>query len=49
VAESGLKTLADLMAARDAGADSVLVGESLLREADPGQALRRLIGAEGSV
>ncbi len=49
VAESGLKTLADLLAAREAGADSVLVGESLLREADPGRALRRLLGTEGSV
>jgi indole-3-glycerol phosphate synthase len=47
VAESGLKSLADLVAAREAGADSVLVGESLLREADPGRALRRLLGAEG--
>lgn len=47
VAESGLKSLSDLVAAREAGADSVLVGESLLREADPGRALRRLLGAEG--
>lgn len=48
VAESGLKSLADLLAARDAGADSVLVGESLLRETDPGWALRRLLGTEGA-
>ncbi|MBL0696246.1 indole-3-glycerol-phosphate synthase [Comamonas sp. JC664] len=46
VAESGLKSLADLLAARDAGADAVLVGESLLREPDPGRALRRLLGME---
>ncbi|AKQ63915.1 Indole-3-glycerol phosphate synthase [Myxococcus hansupus] len=46
VAESGLKSLADLLAARDAGADAVLVGESLLREPDPGRALRRLLGTE---
>ncbi|WP_199746983.1 indole-3-glycerol phosphate synthase TrpC [Corallococcus sp. AB049A] len=47
VAESGLKNLADLTAARDAGANAVLVGESLLRDADPGRALRRLLGLEG--
>ncbi|WP_208719038.1 indole-3-glycerol phosphate synthase TrpC [Corallococcus sicarius] len=47
VAESGLRNLADLLAARDAGADAVLVGESLLRDADPGLALRRLLGLEG--
>jgi indole-3-glycerol phosphate synthase len=47
VAESGLKHLADLTAARDAGADAVLVGESLLRDADPGRALLRLLGLEG--
>ncbi|WP_044900832.1 indole-3-glycerol phosphate synthase TrpC [Myxococcus stipitatus] len=47
VAESGLKSLAELRAARDAGADAVLVGESLLRDADPGRALRRLMGEDG--
>jgi len=46
VAESGLKTVAELVAARDAGADAVLVGESLLRAAEPGRALRRLLGEE---
>ncbi|QDE70932.1 indole-3-glycerol phosphate synthase TrpC [Myxococcus xanthus] len=46
VAESGLKSLADLMAAQEAGADAVLVGESLLREPDPGHALRRLLGVK---
>ncbi|HYH94472.1 indole-3-glycerol phosphate synthase TrpC [Hyalangium sp.] len=46
VAESGLKTAADFAAARAAGADAVLVGESLLREADPGQALARLLAAK---
>ncbi len=48
VAESGLKTGADFAAAREAGANAVLVGESLLRDADPGQALARLLGAGGS-
>jgi indole-3-glycerol phosphate synthase len=45
VAESGLKTAEDFAAARVAGADAVLVGESLLRDADPGQALARLLAA----
>jgi indole-3-glycerol phosphate synthase len=45
VAESGLKTAADFAAARAAGADSVLVGESLLRDAEPGRALARLLAA----
>jgi indole-3-glycerol phosphate synthase len=45
VAESGLKTAADFAAARAAGADAVLVGESLLRDAEPGQALARLLSA----
>ncbi len=44
VAESGLKTRADFEAARAAGADAVLVGESLLRDAEPGRALARLLG-----
>jgi indole-3-glycerol phosphate synthase len=45
VAESGLKTAADFAAARAAGADAVLVGESLLRDAEPGRALARLLSA----
>ncbi len=45
VAESGLKTAADFAAARAAGADAVLVGESLLRDAEPGRALARLLAA----
>jgi indole-3-glycerol phosphate synthase len=47
VAESGLKTAEDFAAARVAGADAVLVGESLLRDAEPGQALARLLAARG--
>jgi indole-3-glycerol phosphate synthase len=43
VAESGLKTHEDFVAARSAGADAVLVGESLLRAPHPGQALARLL------
>jgi indole-3-glycerol phosphate synthase len=45
VAESGLKTAEDFAAARASGADAVLVGESLLRDAEPGQALARLLAA----
>ncbi|MBN1210904.1 MAG: indole-3-glycerol-phosphate synthase [Myxococcaceae bacterium] len=45
VAESGLKSAADFSAARAAGADAVLVGESLLRDAEPGRALARLLAA----
>ncbi|WNG20480.1 indole-3-glycerol phosphate synthase TrpC [Cystobacter fuscus] len=43
VAESGLKTHEDFVAARSAGADAVLVGESLLRAPHPGEALARLL------
>jgi indole-3-glycerol phosphate synthase len=43
VAESGLKTAADFAAARAAGGDAVLVGESLLRDPEPGWALARLL------
>jgi indole-3-glycerol phosphate synthase len=42
VAESGIKTAADLAAMGAAGADAVLVGESLMRSGDPGAALARL-------
>ena len=48
VAESGLKTREDFVAARVAGADAVLVGESLLRDAEPGQALARLLSPAGA-
>ncbi len=47
VAESGLKTAADFEAAQAAGADAVLVGESLLRDAEPGKALSRLLSVRG--
>ncbi|MEM1054865.1 MAG: indole-3-glycerol phosphate synthase TrpC [Bacteroidota bacterium] len=42
VAESGVKTGEDAARLRAAGADAVLVGTSLMREADPGRALARL-------
>ena len=43
IAESGIKTAADLKRLGDAGYEGFLVGESLLREASPGEALKRLM------
>jgi indole-3-glycerol phosphate synthase len=43
VSESGLYTPTDLNVVAQAGAHAVLVGESLLRQPDPGQALASLI------
>jgi indole-3-glycerol phosphate synthase len=45
VAESGIHTHDDVERLRSAGARAFLVGESLMREADPGAALRKLRGA----
>ena len=48
VAESGIRTSADLRRLHDAGFDAFLVGERLMAAPDPGEALLRLIaGAEG--
>jgi indole-3-glycerol phosphate synthase len=44
VAESGIKTAADIARMVDAGFDAFLVGESLMRERDPGAALAGLLG-----
>jgi indole-3-glycerol phosphate synthase len=44
VAESGIHTAADVERLRRAGADAVLVGESLMRAPDVGAALRTLRG-----
>ncbi len=44
IGESGIKTHADLLAVRAAGADGVLVGTALMRAPDPGAALRELLG-----
>ncbi len=44
VAESGIATRADALRMERAGARALLVGESLLRDADPGAAVARLIG-----
>jgi indole-3-glycerol phosphate synthase len=42
VSESGLFTAADLQAVFEAGADAVLIGESLMKQPDPGRALAQL-------
>ena len=44
VAESGIRTPEDVERLRRIGADAALVGETLMRAADPGAALRRLKG-----
>ena len=43
VAESGIETAADIARLQAAGYDAFLVGESLMRAADPGAALRALL------
>ena len=43
VAESGIRTHADLMRLHQHGIHAALVGESLMREPDPGAALRALL------
>jgi indole-3-glycerol phosphate synthase len=44
VSESGLDSPGSLARLSDAGIDAALVGEALMRYADPGAALRRLLG-----
>jgi indole-3-glycerol phosphate synthase len=44
VAESGIRSAEDVARLRGAGYDAFLVGESLMRAASPGEALRRLLG-----
>jgi indole-3-glycerol phosphate synthase len=43
VAESGIETADDIRRLREAGFDAFLVGESLMRQPEPGAALARLI------
>jgi indole-3-glycerol phosphate synthase len=43
VAESGIRNAADIARMAEAGFDAFLVGESLMREKDPGAALSRLL------
>lgn len=44
VAESGIHNAGDVAGLRAAGVDAILVGESLMRAADPAAALRSLLG-----
>jgi indole-3-glycerol phosphate synthase len=44
VAESGIHTRADMERLRAAGYEAFLIGESLMRQAHPGDALRHLLG-----
>ena len=46
VGESGIKSAADARALADAGADAILVGESLMRAPSPGDALAAMLGAQ---
>ena len=45
VAESGIHTAADMQRLARAGAQAVLVGESLMRQDSPGEKIRELLGA----
>jgi indole-3-glycerol phosphate synthase len=45
VSESGLHTAEDLKIVVDAGANAVLIGESLIKQDDPGQAIVKLFAA----
>lgn len=44
VSESGMHTAADVCRVGEKGVDAVLVGESLLRQEDPGAGVRALVG-----
>ncbi len=46
ISESGIHTRTDVERVRDAGADAILVGESLMREADVGAKLCELAGRD---
>ncbi|MFZ4572752.1 MAG: indole-3-glycerol phosphate synthase TrpC [Phycisphaerales bacterium] len=48
VAESGIRTPHDLARLREAGVRIALVGEHLMRQSDPGLALRALFGGAGA-
>ncbi|HET9086306.1 MAG TPA: indole-3-glycerol phosphate synthase TrpC [Acidobacteriaceae bacterium] len=48
VAESGIHTAAEIDRLRAAGYHAFLIGESLMRQADPGQALAALLSAAAS-
>ena len=44
VSESGIRTHEDVQRLRKAGVNTVLVGEHLMKQPDPGVALQQLIG-----
>ena len=46
VAESGIHTREDMERLRAAGYEAFLIGESLMRQPRPGEALKRLVGGE---
>jgi indole-3-glycerol phosphate synthase len=48
VAESGIATAADLARLRAAGFNAFLIGESLMRQADPGAALAAMLAGAGA-
>ncbi|TSA05004.1 MAG: indole-3-glycerol phosphate synthase TrpC [Planctomycetaceae bacterium] len=48
VAESGIRSREDVERLQNAGISAMLVGESLLRSADPGKAAAMLLGYDGS-
>lgn len=48
VSESGIKTLQDAQRALDAGANAVLIGESLMRAHDPGREIEAYLALEAS-
>jgi indole-3-glycerol phosphate synthase len=45
VSESGIQSRADALRLQEAGVDAMLVGEQLMRQADPGAAAEELLGA----
>jgi len=48
VAESGIHSAEDVARLRGAGYDAFLVGESLMRAASPGEALRELLSVHST-
>ncbi len=48
VTESGISTPDDIARLRNAGFDAFLIGESLMRQADPGAALAELLKGAAS-
>jgi indole-3-glycerol phosphate synthase len=48
VTESGISTATDIARLRTAGFNAFLIGESLMRQPDPGAALKDLLAAHAS-